>query len=243
MLAPWTKRHPTQVQSMCTAGWNISKRTLPLCFFWLAIKARKRKVLVSHFVDTNTHLQNAIFLKRESSRDIWYAFIESLASVYVGYPKTIKTWSRTAFTSAEWKKCAEMTGMSLEISGNESHSSLGVGEGYHNLLRKIFKIAWSEYLDLGPERSLRCAVKGITDTMGTERLVQSYLIFEILPRFPWLHTVLPSPTTVWKRLLSQREKCHQSRLNSIYQQPWGLSFPGLIVLYQTLRYSLHVLRK
>lgn len=52
---------------------------------------KRKKAPVLHVLDANTHFQNAIFVKGESSYDICNASMECRSSVYVGYPRVIKT--------------------------------------------------------------------------------------------------------------------------------------------------------
>lgn len=162
-----------------------------LDLMWLDVN-RSRKAPILHVIDTQTHFQNAVFLKGESARDVWDAFIEAWSTVYVGYPKTLKTDHGKIFTSKQWRSWTEMAGINMEISGIESHNSNGIVERYHDPLRKIFSIIRKEYPRLDPEIALRCAVKGINDTMGPEGLVPSYLVFGVIPTFPAFNTELPS---------------------------------------------------
>lgn len=92
-----------------------------LDLLWLDI-GKRRKAPVLHIIDTQTHLQNAVFLKGESARDVWDAFIEAWSTVYVGYPKTLKSDHGKIFTSKSWKEWSSMVGINLEISGIESHN-------------------------------------------------------------------------------------------------------------------------
>lgn len=159
---------------------------------WLDTGNGKRKSPILHIIDSDTHFQNAVFLKGESARDIWDAFTEAWSTVYIGYPTTIKTDHGSVFTSKKWRGWTESAGINIEISGIESHNSLGVGERYHAPLRKIFNMIMSEYPSLDPEIALRCAVKGINDSMGPEGLVPSYLVFGVLPTMPAMRTELPN---------------------------------------------------
>lgn len=161
-----------------------------LDLMWLDVR-RKRKAPVLHIVDTHTHFQNAVFLKGESARDVWDAFVEAWTSVYIGYPRVVKTDHGKIFTSKSWTEWAKMAGVQMEISGIESHNSNGVVERYHSPLRKIFTCIQQDYPCLDPEIALRCAIKGINDTMGPEGLVPSYLVFGVIPTFPSFNTNLP----------------------------------------------------
>lgn len=107
-------------------------------------------------------------------------------------PQNLKTDSGKAFTSTDWKKWAEMAGIFLQIGGIEQHNFLGMGHRYRDSLRIIFDTVCSEYPILDPEIVLRCAVKGINNTMGSERLVLSYSVFGTQPSFPSFNTKLPN---------------------------------------------------
>lgn len=164
---------------------------IALDLMWLDV-GKRRKAPILHIVDTQTHFQNAVFLKGESARDVWDAFIEAWSTVYVGYPQTLKSDHGKIFTSKSWKEWSSMAGINLEISGIESHNSAGIVERYHDPLRKIFNSIKSDYPQLDREIALRCAAKGINDTMGPEGLVPSYLVFGVIPTFPAMKTQLPS---------------------------------------------------
>lgn len=162
-----------------------------LDLLWLDTGSKK-KAPVLHSVDMRAHFQNAIFLKGESARNVWDAFVEAWATVYTGYPQSIKSDHGSLFTSKDWENLTDMAGIQIEISGIESHNSISVGERYHEPLRRIFTVILHEYPKLDREIALRCAVKGINDTMGPEGLVPSYLVFGVIPNFPAIHTKLPT---------------------------------------------------
>ena len=129
-----------------------------------------------HIVDTQTHYQNAILLKGESAQVVWNAFIEGWASVYIGYPNRIKADSGSVFTSKFWKSVTMLHGIDVDISGVESHNSIGVGERYHDPLRQVFDKIMADHTNLDPEIAFRLAVKAINDTMGPEGVVPSLLV-------------------------------------------------------------------
>lgn len=52
-----------------------------------------------HIVYTQTHYQNAVLLKGESSQDVLNAFVEGWASVYLGYTNLIGADTGSVFTS------------------------------------------------------------------------------------------------------------------------------------------------
>lgn len=86
---------------------------------------------ILHVVDTHTGFQNATILKGKLVYDIWYAFIECLASSYIGYPSIIRLDQEAGFAAESLKDLASAHGIVLQFSGAQSHNSIGSGERYH----------------------------------------------------------------------------------------------------------------
>ena len=77
--------------------------------------------------------------------------------------------------------------MELTHTGTESHNSLGQGETYHSLLRRVYKKVSLMYPTLSKELRLSLSVKAMNDTAGPNRIVPSpILLGEILhiPHMP-----------------------------------------------------------
>jgi hypothetical protein len=104
-------------------------------------------------------------------------------SIYTGYPDRLRIHSGSAFTSVKQKMQTESRGITLRISGVESHNSLGIWERYHGPLRRVYQKIEHEFPHVGPALLLRIAVKAINDAMGTNGLVPSLLVFGAVPRF------------------------------------------------------------
>jgi hypothetical protein len=152
---------------------------------------------VLHVIDSATRFNAATFLDShsesygQSSDGIWDAFIDIWCSIYTGYPDRLRIDSGSAFTSVKWKTLTEFRGITLRISGVEAHNSLGIGERYHGPLRRVYQKIEHEFSHVGPALRLRIAVKAINDTMGTNGLVPSLLVFGVVPRFPPMIIDLP----------------------------------------------------
>ena len=74
-------------------------------------------------------------------------------------------------------------GINVDISGVESHNSVGTGERYHDPLRQVFDKIMADHTNLDPEIALRLAVKGINDTKSAKGVVPSLLVYGSLPTF------------------------------------------------------------
>jgi hypothetical protein len=152
---------------------------------------------ILHAVDTATRFSASTFLDKhgyaygQSVDGVWAAFLECWATVYSGYPNKIRTDAGSIFVSPRWRECTDMAGMLLQISGVESHNSLGLGERMHEPLRRIYRKVSYDFPTAPPAIVLKCATKALNDTMGENGLVPSLLVFGIVPMFPILSSKLP----------------------------------------------------
>lgn len=146
---------------------------------------------VLHVVDTHTGYQNVALPKSMSAEHVWEAFLETWVTVYVGYPNRIRTDQGSVFTSKYWDSITALHGIDLQLSGVESHNSIGIGERYHAPLRRIFRVIHSQYPKLDPELALRLAVKAANDTLGPEGHVPSKLVYGVDPAFPVVNAKHP----------------------------------------------------
>jgi Reverse transcriptase (RNA-dependent DNA polymerase) len=149
--------------------------------------ARKQPVL--HVIDMGTHFGAARFINGETVDAIWSAFVTSWAAVYSGYPDVVRSDAGSVFTSGRWRDLTSAAGIDIQISGIESHNSLGIGERYHAPLRQVYDKILADFPGTDAVVALQLAVKTMNDSLGPEGLVPSYLVFGTLPRFPGL----PSP--------------------------------------------------
>ena len=157
-----------------------------------------------HVVDTRTHFSAAVFLTSQSVDGVWDAFITAWATVYTGYPNVIRADQGSIFTSPRWKKLMDATGITLQLSGIESHNSIGAGERYHAPLRRIYHKIIFDFPQLNKDIALNFAVKAMNDTMGPEGLVPSLLVFGVLPRFPASSNDLPNQEDRMRALTAAR---------------------------------------
>jgi hypothetical protein len=145
---------------------------------------------VLHVIDSATRFNAATFLDShsesygQSSDGICNAFIDIWCSIYIGYPDRLRIDSGSAFTSVKWKTLTESRVFTLRFSGVKAHNSLGIRERYHGPLRRVYQKIEHEFPHICPVLLLRIAVKAINDTMGTNGLVTSLLVFGLVPGIP-----------------------------------------------------------
>ena len=159
---------------------------------------------ILHVVDTRTHFSSAAFLDSQSVDGVWAAFLSAWTTLYVGYPSKMRVDQGSIFTSRRWKQLTDATGISLQLSGIESHNSIGAGERYHAPLRRIYDKVLFDFPNLDKHLGLKLAVKAMNDTMGPEGLVPSMLVFGVLPRFPVSTIDLPNQVDRMNALKSAR---------------------------------------
>eukprot|EP00737_Agarophyton_chilense_P000247 gb/GEZJ01000282.1/.p1 GENE.gb/GEZJ01000282.1/~~gb/GEZJ01000282.1/.p1 ORF type:complete len:768 (+),score=79.54 gb/GEZJ01000282.1/:1785-4088(+) len=91
-------------------------------------------------------------------------------------------WSTRVANSAKvFIDIAAISNVQVESTGVEAHSSLGLGERYHQPLRTTYRKIMATLPDTDREIALSCAVKSMNDTLGPEGLVPSALVFGEFP--------------------------------------------------------------
>lgn len=86
--------------------------------------------------------------------------------MYTGYPNRIRSDQRSSFTSEIWKKLLNRTGTEIRLSVVRAHSSLGIEERLHQLLKSIFKKVKLNFPSVNDNTLLHIALKAINDIIG-----------------------------------------------------------------------------
>lgn len=102
--------------------------TLTKTWLWITCISTAR---ILHVVGIATRFGNAAVLSGSSAADVRDTFVANWATVYPGYPNKLSIDSGSVFKSPHWTRCADSARIQLQVSGAESHSSLGLGERYH----------------------------------------------------------------------------------------------------------------
>ena len=96
--------------------------------------------LVLHVVDDETKFSEAVFLPNASAEAIWSAFSKCRATIYTGLPNRLMVDHGSALgKSIVFASLVGNSNVKLETTGIESHSSLRIGEKYHELLRNTYR--------------------------------------------------------------------------------------------------------
>ena len=161
---------------------------------------------VLHIVDVGTNFNAATFLKSEDTSTIWNAFLSIWACMYIGYPECMLTDQGSVFVSREWSSSCESASIHLRHTGTESHNSLGAGETYHAMLRRMYNKVTMDYPRISRDLRLALSVKAVNDTAGPDGNVPSLLVFGVLPKIPHVQVRSTSQEERMKALKLAREE-------------------------------------
>lgn len=79
-------------------------------------------------IETYNNFQNATILRGKCAIDVWQAFMEYWVTIYSGYPNIIKLGQESELTATNFKDLATVDGIQLQLSGAQSHNSMGSEE-------------------------------------------------------------------------------------------------------------------
>jgi hypothetical protein len=112
---------------------------LSIDLFWVDGAAVLQVVDVATKFTASTFLDNNGFNYGQSIDGVWAAFIDCWATTYTGYPNKLRTDAGSIFVSPLWKQLTDSAGVTLQLSGVESHNSIAVGERLHEPLRRTYR--------------------------------------------------------------------------------------------------------
>ena len=122
---------------------------------------------ILHIVDESTRFSAARFLPNVSTRAICETFISCWAPIYTGLPNRIlfdqgsNLCKSESFVSLAGRENVEVQGTVIK-----AHSSLGIGERYHEPVRTTFCKMVLVYPDVDKTLPLQMAIKAMNDTLG-----------------------------------------------------------------------------
>lgn len=123
---------------------------------------------------------------------VWTTFLKFWAAVSTGHPDIIRAYQGSFFTTPKFAQISSTAGVNVNLSGIESHNSLGAREKYHNLLRNLYlKIRFS-YRRFPMYLRLSLSINSMNDKMNSDFISPSLLLFVFLPRFQFTRTKIPS---------------------------------------------------
>lgn len=153
---------------------------------------------ILHIVDEGTRFSAARFLPNPSTEAVWQTFLTCWASIYTGLPQKILVDQGSQFGKI-LKTLGALRHIEIEETGTEAHSSLGLGERYHEPVRTTYRKLRLQFPKVDPEVLLRFSVKAMNDTLGPEGLFPSALVFGEYPSIRTVSELLEERPTLSSR--------------------------------------------
>lgn len=141
-----------------------------------------------------------------------------------GYPNGFRTDRWSIFTFHRWKQLADMNIIQLCLTGVNAQSSLGIGQRYHEPLRRIYRKVQVTYLIISSPHVFYVSFKGINKTICEKGLIPlnlylvSYLVFKCsVP-------ISLTKQSAWKPWKQHKPKWIRSLWNVEYTRPLKRTF-------------------
>ena len=196
-----------------------------------------------HIVDLGTNYFAARFLAAEDARTVWNTFLYAWVTIYLGFPQEILTDQGSVFTSKEWEQRCKEAEVSIDTTGTESHNSLGKGETYHALLRRVYNKVNTSHPELPKELGLAMTVKAINDTAGPNGLVPTLLLFGVMPRIPHEPAVFPDNNARIKEMEAARKELEIIAAKARVRQSMTKKTPPAASIQLSPRQPVYVYRE
>jgi transposase InsO family protein len=161
----------------------LSSAGVCFCSYHTICKARP----VLHITDKDTKYGAQRFVhcssKNPTAAQLWDIFVQAWAWVYIGMPDVVTTDRGTQFTSRDFELALSYQGVKQQYTGVESHHSLGANERAHAVLRRVYLKTRHDHPNIPQELALAYSQKAINETIGTDGLVPTLLVYGSMPRF------------------------------------------------------------
>lgn len=107
------------------------------------MKIRNKAVLC--IVDKDSKVLATSFLKRESSKNVWEAFLFSWEAACTGFADKVLQDKRSQFQSSEFRSLLHAASIDCFNTGIKSHNAIDEAEQYHPYLQNIFERDQAEH--------------------------------------------------------------------------------------------------
>lgn len=101
-----TKR-PSRIRESMHPDRVVFNLELSMDLMWLNVKP------ILRIVDRHTQFKNGVPFRTKRAEDVWYAFVEGLASIYLGDPNILRMDQEATFTSEFFRDTAGAHGIEL----------------------------------------------------------------------------------------------------------------------------------
>lgn len=124
----------------------------------------------------------AVFMPGKSAEAAWSALLRIWIKPCVGSPRILKADQGSEFVNDLFHRNSESIGVFLQEAPIESSNSMGLGERFHDPLRRIFLKLREDHPLLRQDAILKDARSAMSSTMGPEGYAAALLVYGMLPR-------------------------------------------------------------
>jgi transposase InsO family protein len=116
-----------------------------------------------------------------TTAQLWGTFVQAWALVYIGMPDVVTTDLGTEFTSRDFELALSYHGVKHQFAAVEY--SLGANERDDAVLRRVYLKTCHDHPKLSLELALAYSQKASNETIGTDGIVPTLLVYGSMPRF------------------------------------------------------------
>jgi hypothetical protein len=133
-----------------------------------------------HITDKDTKYGASRFVHCSSKNP---TFVQAWALAYIGMPDVVTTGRGTQFTSRDFECALRYHGGRQQYTGVESHHYFGANERAHEILRRVYLKTRHDHPKIAQQLAFAYSQKAINETIGTDGIVQTLLVYGSMPRF------------------------------------------------------------
>lgn len=138
----------------------------------------------------------AAYIANKKAETVWSALLKIWIRPCAGTPHIIRVDQGSQFLGKDFEANCKSLGIYLDEAPIESPNSMGIGERFHDPLRRIALKVKEEAPDLDDDLVLSAAYRAMNDTLGPEGLAPTLLVYGMLPRMPIGSKSLSAPNQV-----------------------------------------------
>ena len=133
--------------------------------------------LVLHLVDEAIRFQTGQWLKNVSAQHVWDQLQLCWVNTYLGSLDLVTADAGKQFMAKKFRQYVANMGIIIKNAPVEAHHSIGMVEHYHGSLQRVYSIIITKIPEIEPELVLQISFKAINDSVGSNGLVPTLLVF------------------------------------------------------------------
>ena len=169
---------PVPFRVTLPSGEIVFNRDIVADPFWYL-----KKVCIS-FICMSTRWLAMGELRNMTTAEVITVFLSTWVYTYAGFPARFHVDAGTNLNSIELRRFATSNGMRITTAGVEQHSSLGIGESRHMLIKRMLRAVLAEKPKVPLKIALNIVSHACNNSMDENGICPSLLVFGTLSRPP-----------------------------------------------------------